>query len=315
MQIRCVPLLVVAFSFPLFAQSGIVGSSMSSNAAGVVKGTMHLSPPLFAGTPVTGAPYSAQRVSEHVQTASDGTRFTTTIQQETLYRDSQGRTRTERPLAVGSNAPDSPLLVEISDPVANVGYTLDTQNKIAQRFTYSALPVRQTGVGGVGAAGGGVGVRAGILGGSVAPPPPGSGAPPAPIASPASPVAAQSTSTAAAGAVLGARPHPEVTHEDLGAQVIEGVMAKGQRSIQTWPAGSQGNDRPFQSISEIWMSPDLNIVVLSKNADPRMGEGSIKLVNINRAEPPSTLFAPPPDFTLVDETGPFEIQWTGTRPR
>src|ERR1035438_2820030 len=106
MQIRFVPLLAgMALSFPMFAQSGSVGATMSSNAAGVVKGTMHLSPRLFAGTPVTGAPYSAQRLSEHVQTASDGTRFTSTIQEETLYRDSQGRTRTERPLAMGPNAP------------------------------------------------------------------------------------------------------------------------------------------------------------------------------------------------------------------
>jgi hypothetical protein len=60
------------------------------------------------------------------------------------------------------------------------------------------------------------------------------------------------------------------------------------------------------------MSPDLNLVVLSKSVDPRTGENSMKLINISRTEPPSTLFAPPPDYTVVDETGTYEINWTGT---
>jgi hypothetical protein len=282
---------------------------------------MRLSARRFAGTPVTGAPYSAQRVTEHVQTSADGTRFTTTTQQETVYRDSQGRTRTERPLIMGPNAPDAPLLVEISDPVANMGYTLDTQNKVAHRVAYSAAPLRQSGVGGVGVAGGGGGGSLeGIIGAGVppgpgiaptaaqtVPPPPGGGAPSAVLTSPVPGM------TAAASQARSGRPNPEVTRETLGNQLIEGTMAEGQRFVQTWPAGSQGNDRPFQTTSESWFSQELKLMVLNKNLDPRSGENTMKLVNINRAEPPSTLFQPPVDYTIVDETGPFEIQWTGAR--
>jgi hypothetical protein len=226
------------------------------------------------GPTVTGAPYSAQRVTEHVQTAMDGTRFTTTNQQETTYRDSQGRTRIERPMMMGPNAPEAPQLVEISDPVANVGYTLDTQNKIAHRYTFAAPPVRQMPA---------ATVRSGSFS-ATAPPP---------------------------AATATAHPRPQTSHEELGQQMIEGVLAKGQRYVQTWPVGSQGNDRPFQTTSETWMSTDLNLVVLSKNVDPRSGENSMKLLNISRAEPSASLFAPPPDYTVVDETGPFEIKWTG----
>jgi hypothetical protein len=288
MQVRCFRLLVsLALAVPAFAQSVTVGSSSFSNGKGAVWGTMHLSPRPFMGTPVTGAPYSAQRVSEHVQTAADGTRFTTNNQQETTYRDSQGRTRTERPIMMGPNAADAPVLVEISDPVSNVGYTLDTQHKIAHRYAFAALPGRQMAMAAApipsSGGGGGGGGRMGSFTGSVAPPP----------------------------TLPAALPRPAMAREDLGSQMMEGVLVKGQRFVQSWPAGSQGSDRPFQTISETWTSPDLNLVVLSKNVDPRNGENTMKLINISRADPSPTLFAPPPDYTVVDETGPFEIQWTG----
>ena len=89
-------------------------------------------------------------------------------------------------------------------------------------------------------------------------------------------------------------------------------MAGGHRFTQTWPTDSQGNDRPFQTTSETWFSPDLKLTVLSKNSDPRSGENTMKLIHIDRSEPPADLFQPPPDYKIVDETGPFEIQWTGT---
>ena len=77
--------------------------------------------------------------------------------------------------------------------------------------------------------------------------------------------------------------------------------------------GSQGNDRPFQTVSESWFSQDLRMPVLLLNSDPRNGESTMKLISISVSEPPSTLFTPPSDFTIVDETGPFEIRWTTSR--
>jgi hypothetical protein len=301
MQIRFVSVLAaMAASVPLLAQSGVLGAQSTIAPNGAASGTVHMSPRRFAGMTVTGAPYSAQRVTERVQVAADGTRFTANNQQETIYRDSQGRTRTERPVMMGpmmgtNPQPDVPLLVEINDPVDNVGYTLDTQNKVAHRYALEAQPGRaMTAVAG---SGGGGGITAAI---STVPPPPGV---PAPSAIATSPV----PRAAAPGAI---QPRPEMQREDLGTQMIEGVMAKGQRLVQTWPAGSQGNDRPFQTTTESWMSTDLKMSILNRNVDPRSGENTIKLINISLSEPPSTLFAPPPDYTVVDETGPFEIRWT-----
>jgi hypothetical protein len=287
----------MAISLPLFAQTGEV----TTVRTGAASGSIHMSPRRFAGMTVTGAPYSAQRVSEHVQVGADGTRFTTNNQQETIYRDSQGRTRTERPsmmgpIMAGNAQPDSPLIIEISDPVANVGYTLDTQNKVAHRYTFEAQPGRaMTAVAGGGS---GEGVRFGVI--SAVPAPPG-----APVAA-----GVVTTSNARGAAGPNDRPRPEVQREDLGTRMIEGVMARGDRFTQTWAAGSQGNDRPFQTTSENWMSTDLKMSILSRSVDPRNGENTMKLINISLAEPSAALFMPPADYRIVDETGPFEIRWT-----
>jgi hypothetical protein len=289
----------------LLAQGPVSGAAISGGGAGVIHGAMQLSPPPFAAPVVVGAPYSARRVREQVQVAADGTRFTNTFGQETLYRDSQGRTRTERPIIggtpPGSPPPDLPLLVEISDPVANVGYTLETQNRVAHRFSYGAAPARAGRGGAVvagGIAAGAAGFRAGTFSGSIPPPPPGSSAPAAVITSPLAPQDA------------GGRPRPTIAHEDLGIQTVEGVAARGDRIVTTWPTGSQGNDRPFQTTVENWYSEELQLTVLSKSTDPRRGEETMRYSNIDRAEPPSSLFAPPPDYKLADETGPFSIEWT-----
>jgi len=85
---------------------------------------------------VVGAPYSGEQTEEHVQTLADGTHITRPMGTIKTWRDSEGRIRTERPMRVGprvSGGTDSPVIVEISDPVAGVRYTLDIENKVAHR--------------------------------------------------------------------------------------------------------------------------------------------------------------------------------------
>ncbi len=97
---------------------------------------------------------------------------------------------------------------------------------------------------------------------------------------------------------------PKLTDENLGSQTIEGLVVEGTRHTMTWPAGSaMGNDRPITSVIETWTSPDLKIVVLSQQTDPRNGEHTVKLVNINRGEPDAGLFQPPAGYRVV-ESGP-----------
>jgi TonB family protein len=94
---------------------------------------------------------------------------------------------------------------------------------------------------------------------------------------------------------------PKPVTESLGKQSIEGVEAEGTRTTVTFPAGAMGNERPINIVSERWYSPELQTVVMTKHSDPRFGETSYRLTNINRSEPSRTLFEVPSDYTLKAE--------------
>jgi len=100
-------------------------------------------------------------------------------------------------------------------------------------------------------------------------------------------------------ASLARMPKWDTKTEDLGEQSIEGVSAKGTRTITTIPAGAIGNERPIETIYEKWYSDELQMVVFSKSSDPRFGEQTYRLTNINRSEPDPALFQPPPGYKKV----------------
>jgi hypothetical protein len=89
--------------------------------------------------------------------------------------------------------------------------------------------------------------------------------------------------------------------EDLGTMDIEGFTVKGTRHTRTIPEGKIGNDRPITSVHEIWVSPILHEVLLSKTDDPQNGEQTMKLINIQTTEPDPALFQIPPDYTVKDD--------------
>jgi hypothetical protein len=88
--------------------------------------------------------------------------------------------------------------------------------------------------------------------------------------------------------------------ESLGKQVVEGVECVGSKEIATIPAGSVGNDRPIETVTERWYSPELQMEVLTKTTDPRFGETTYRLGNLVRAEQPKSLFEVPADYKLED---------------
>src|SRR5437868_4821196 len=88
---------------------------------------------LIAGAPVKGAPYSAQAVTETIQTLADGNRIT---QKSTamVYRDALGRERREETLPVigpFTAQGDAPQIVSIFDPVAGASYSLNSREHTA----------------------------------------------------------------------------------------------------------------------------------------------------------------------------------------
>jgi len=87
--------------------------------------------------------------------------------------------------------------------------------------------------------------------------------------------------------------------EDLGTQTIAGVSAQGTRVTHTIPAGQIGNEKAITIVSEHWYSNDLQIMVMSKRSDPRFGDTTYTLTNIQRQEPAASLFAVPSDYTVT----------------
>lgn len=262
----------------------------------------------FGGKTVKGAPYSAEAVTESIQTLSDGNRIVNRIT-SAIYRDSEGRTRREQTLKGlgGVGAGNEPLqTIFINDPVAGVNYSLDSRSHIAHKsapfkFEFLSKP------GAPGAEGErfefkverGPGESRSLVMAA-----PGGAPPQAGVRVPGSEMD-QFTFRTEAG-----DPHAFVfrkrgnnaneVKEQLGKQVIEGIEAEGTRTTITIPAGEIGNERAIEIVSERWYSPELQLVVMTRHSDPRSGETTYKLTNINRAEPAKSLFEVPAGYTVKE---------------
>jgi hypothetical protein len=92
----------------------------------------------------------------------------------------------------------------------------------------------------------------------------------------------------------------DVTTTSLGKKTINGVNAEGTLYTRTIPAGTIGNEKPIAITTERWYSPELQITVMIKRSDPRMGETEFQLTNIQRQEPEASLFQVPSDYTVKD---------------
>ena len=86
-------------------------------------------------TPVTGAPYSATETLQRQQTLANGNQIATK-EQSTVYRDSQGRIRTEQTITPSASSGKAPYtVVTIFDPVAGTRSVLDSSKMIAHQST------------------------------------------------------------------------------------------------------------------------------------------------------------------------------------
>ncbi len=264
----------------------------------------------FGGKVVKGAPYSAESVTETIQTLSDGNRIVNRMT-SSVYRDGEGRTRREQSLkglGIFGTGEEPFQTIFINDPVAGVTFTLDSHSKTAHKsvpFTFEfskKLDKAGTVISGVegqrfefrverGTAAGGSMIMAAPLGAGTRMP---------------HPELDQLRAEAGASSyVFRTKPGPNANEvkEQLGKQNIEGVEAEGTRTKVTIPAGEIGNERPIEIVSERWYSPELQLVVMTRHSDPRFGETTYKLTNINRTEPAKSLFEVPSDYTVKEGPG------------
>ena len=278
------------------------------------------------GPVVKGKPYSARSITESTQTLADGNRITDR-NEAVIYRDTEGRTRREQTLSgIGPFQPGEPVtMINIHDPVGGKSYMLDPTERIAREMPQFQMAIAHDQQVELAKAAGETRAFQGQSTFSVAVPPP----PPEPAPAPAPPGAGTASVTVIQGAegnqgfrvytraergvVLS--PFPEGTTgayepaEDLGEQVLEGLLVKGTRMTDSIPAGTIGNDRQIDIVTERWYSEDIDAMVLERHSDPRFGETTYRLVNVVRGEPSPDLFQVPQGYEIQAP----EKAWAGVR--
>jgi hypothetical protein len=276
------PTLAIAQDFNIAVQGGLHLSLEQSGQQGFIFAGSSFeildASPLESEKVVKDSPFSADAVTEFVQTLSDGNRIERSFR-ASIARDGKGRTRREEQIALLgplSAHGDPPTMITINDPDAGLHYTLNDETKTArrERFVMSSPNIAiHT-------------VREG------------------PETAAGTPFTAKFSTKdflvnqAALGLAERVVPESSAVIENLGTQQIDGVVAEGTRTTTRIPAGSIGNQLPIDIVSERWFSKELQLAVLITRRDPRSGDTTYRLTNIVRAEPPAELFTPPQDYHL-----------------
>jgi hypothetical protein len=134
MKLTTIVCLVPVFALTLFAQGrGGPGFGGPGGFAGRGPGLLGAGP--GSRTPVTGAPYSATETVQRQQNLANGNQIVTK-DQSVVYRDGQGRIRTEQTITpAASTGKPAYTIVTIFDPVAGYQYILDSSTMIARQLT------------------------------------------------------------------------------------------------------------------------------------------------------------------------------------
>jgi hypothetical protein len=219
---------------------------------------------------VKGKPYSAETSTETVQTLADGNRIVNKTVSK-FFRDSQGRTRREQ--TFGNVDPSNPspheVKIFIDDPVSDSAYVLDPGEKSVRVRVQNVKILDENN------SNGGTSRRLAVI---------------------------TDDHVSDGGVVHLSLPkldeQREITQEDLGKRVIEGVECTGKQQTITIPVGSIGNERPISIVTETWTSAAIGAVVLSTTSDPRFGETTYQLHNLHLGEQQRQLFEPPPGYRM-----------------
>ena len=218
-----------------------------------------------SGTP--GKPFQAEFHCRDVQTLLDGTQI---VEERSGVeaRDTRGRAYMEQPVG-----PNSPVSVFVSDSVQGTTiawFIAPKAGKDGQELSTSVL-VHKT-------------AKLWHF-------------PPAAT----QPTTADQAKADVLAAMCPPQQRDELTCEDLGTRTISGLVAYGTRERRTVPVGEYGNDRSFVISYERWYSPEMKLLLSATTNDPRTGEHTMVLENIDRTEPPASLFEVPEGYTVVEQ--------------
>lgn len=268
----------IALALPVVVSAVLVAQELSGapDVRGPVASPFNVTDP--SGPPVIlNAPYSAEVISTFDKVLASGKR----VHREThgkVYRDSQGRTRTE---AAPPAAP-KPLPIRISDPVERCTILLDSSAMTAKVNPWHVATSRPTG--------------------TFTPRPAASAEPPdAPVPSAGLPT--PSDAVPGNGPIGGAVPKKSAASEELGTREMEGLTVSGIKSILTANRPAEGDGQSNTVITTTivqWEARDMGIVVVNDKDDAQLGHFTTKLMNIVRTEPDPALFQIPSGYTVTD---------------
>jgi hypothetical protein len=242
----------------------VAGAPAIASPQGLAAVRNPATPDVFSGPIVTDAPFSADATTTVTQVLGDGTRIeqTTTAR---FYRDRAGRVRREQTI-VGLGALNGGGTMETitiaPEPATGNAYTLDPMTRTARLVPRVGLTIAAAN-------------NVFFLNGA--------------------PTAVVQGGRRGGGPAAGGG----LPEESLGTRQFDGVKAIGRKTTRVIPAGQIGNDRPIEITDERWESPELRMLVYSRNSDPRTGVVEYRLTNINRSEPPADLFVIPSDYTVA----------------
>jgi hypothetical protein len=223
---------------------------------------------------VKNQPYKAQATTETRRTLADGSHITQSTT-AMIARDSEGRT------VNAQKAGDSLTITSIFDPVAKTHSSYTSDSKIAHVLALPTLTASTSQVPvAMGAAVSGFG--AGSPGGAVD-----------------FLVQGRAASSQLAG--------KHTTTESLGTKTIEGIQVAGTRTTSTIPAGTIGNEEDLTTTREEWHSPELKLVVQSTQNDPRFGQTTYTLNDIQQSPPDAALFQVPADYKVEEMPVPKPV--------
>jgi len=89
---------------------------------------------------------------------------------------------------------------------------------------------------------------------------------------------------------------PNIVRESLPSQTLDGVTVQGTKTTLTIAAGAMGNDKPLVSTEERWYSSDLQMILSSTRNDPRFGQTTYIVSNLQQGAPNPSLFQVPAGY-------------------
>ncbi len=213
----------------------------------------------------TGLPFSADVVEENDKFLADGNHIHYEVHGR-IFRDSEGRMRTETEAPVFTSESKPFVHINITDLVEGRIIFLDVEHKIAT-VTLLGRPTAQAALTS-----------------------PKDSADQNPKVQPEPTVAVHPSTP----------PTPDPAPEDLGTSQIEGFTVQGTRSTHIMNAGVIGNDKPIATTTERWFSTEFKVDLVNISDNPEAGKHVRKLVNIRGGEPDPLLFQIPPDFKVKE---------------